>query len=77
MLILIVSACFVIAGEEPPEPKAFDWKDYIVPALAVVTACKAITSVTPTNLDNKVLSFVLFVLNFLAGNFGKNKNKDA
>lgn len=44
--------------------------------LLVVTACTAITAITPTKSDDEILSKVLAVLNFLAGNFGKNKNAD-
>lgn len=71
----MLTSVFLLAGENVA-PK-FDWTDYIIPVLGVVTAATAITAVTPTKVDNKIISFVLFVLNFLAGNFGKNKNKDA
>ena len=43
----------------------------------LVTAATAITILTPTKSDDKVVSFILDILNILAGNFGKNKNKDA
>ena len=43
---------------------------------AVVTAATAITALTPTKTDDKFLSIVSSVLNFLSGNFGHNKNKD-
>jgi|TARA_Y100000296_G_C5139454_1_gene240146 hypothetical protein len=43
---------------------------------AVVTAATAITALTPTRSDDKFLSIVSRVLNFLSGNFGHNKNKD-
>tara|TARA_R100000152_G_C6782307_1_gene219776 strand:- start:18369 stop:18638 length:270 start_codon:yes stop_codon:yes gene_type:complete len=42
----------------------------------LVTAATAITALTPTRTDDKIISKVLKVLNFLAGNFGKNRNKD-
>lgn len=42
----------------------------------VVTAATAITALTPTKSDDKVISAILKVLNILAGNFGKNRNKD-
>ena len=42
-----------------------------------VTAATAITSLTPNKTDDKVLNAILKVLNFLAGNFGKNKNAGA
>lgn len=43
---------------------------------AVVTAATAITMLTPTTTDDKVINAILKVLNFLAGNFGKNVNYD-
>ena len=42
----------------------------------VVTACTAITALTPTRSDDEVLDKVLRVLNILAGNVGKNRNAD-
>ena len=49
----------------------------------VVTAATAVTAVTPTQVDNrlqeksvKAINIALRILNILAGNFGKNKNKD-
>ena len=44
---------------------------------AVVTAATAITALTPTIVDDKAISFILKVLNFLAGNFLKNRNADS
>ena len=43
----------------------------------LVTAATAITAITPTKTDDMVVNGLLKVLNFLAGNFGKNKNADA
>ena len=43
---------------------------------AVVTSATLITSLTPTKTDDKVISFVLKILNLVAGNIGKNKNAD-
>lgn len=43
----------------------------------VVTAATAITAITPTTVDNKIVDLVLKGLNFIAGNFLKNKNADA
>jgi len=42
----------------------------------VVTAATAITALTPSKSDDKVLDMILKVLNLLAGNIGKNKNAD-
>lgn len=43
----------------------------------VVTAATAITALTPSKSDDEVLNTILKVLNFLAGNFLKNKNADS
>lgn len=43
----------------------------------VVTAATAITALTKTTSDDKWIARIKKVLNFLAGNFGKNTNKDA
>ena len=37
----------------------------------------AITALTPTRKDDMVIGKVLWVLNIVAGNVGKNKNLDA
>lgn len=42
----------------------------------VVTAATAITALTPSKSDDEIINKVLRVLNFLAGNVGKNKNAD-
>ncbi|MDC0637490.1 hypothetical protein OAP25_02195 [Flavobacteriaceae bacterium] len=49
---------------------------WITAILTVVTAATAITALTPTKSDDKMLDIVLRILNFVAGNVGKNKNKD-
>ena len=41
-----------------------------------VTVATAITSVTPTKVDDKYLGYALKVLNVIAGNVFKNKNAD-
>ena len=43
---------------------------------ALVTAATAITVLTPTKSDDKVIGMILKVLNVVAGNVGKNKNAD-
>ena len=53
-----------------------EFQAWIVAISGVVTACTAITVITPTKVDNKILDALLTVLNVLAGNFGKNKNAD-
>ena len=50
---------------------------WIQAIMALVTAATAITALTPTKADDKVLNFVLKILNFAAGNVAKNRNKDA
>tara|TARA_R110000764_G_C10789424_1_gene357365 strand:- start:329 stop:514 length:186 start_codon:yes stop_codon:yes gene_type:complete len=45
-------------------------------ALSLVGAVSAITAVTPTKSDDKVVAAVLRVLNILSLNIGKNKNAD-
>jgi len=50
--------------------------DWILALTAVVTAATAITALTPTKTDDKIINKILRVLNILAGNVGKNKNAD-
>lgn len=42
----------------------------------LVVAATAITALTPTKSDDKIINSVLKALNFVAGNFLKNKNAD-
>jgi len=41
-----------------------------------VTAATAVTALTPTKSDDKIVAVVLKVMNFLAGNVLKNTNAD-
>lgn len=50
---------------------------WVTAITGVVTAATAITAITPTKTDDRIIQSILDVLNFLAGNFGKNKNADA
>lgn len=54
-----------------------DFTTWLAAITGIVTACTAVTAITPTTVDNKVLDIALKVLNVLAGNIAKNKNKDS
>jgi len=43
----------------------------------LVTAATAIPALTPSHADNRVLDYILTVLNIVAGNLGHNRNADA
>jgi hypothetical protein len=45
--------------------------------MALVTGATAITALTPTTVDDRAINWLLKILNFIAGNVGKNRNKDA
>ena len=49
---------------------------WVTALLALSAAATGITALTPTKTDDEILNKILAVLNFLAGNFGKNKNAD-
>lgn len=51
--------------------------EWLTAVTAVVTAATAITALTPTKSDDKVINAILRVMNALAGNIGKNRNKDS
>lgn len=50
---------------------------WIVALTSVVTAASAITALTPTKKDDKILNTIKKVLDFLALNVFNAKNKDA
>lgn len=50
---------------------------WLVAITTVVTACSALTALTPTTTDDKILNSILKVLNFLSLNIFKNKNADS
>ncbi len=50
---------------------------WVTAITTLVTAATALTVLTPTTVDDKVVNVLLKVLNFLAGNFGANRNADA
>jgi hypothetical protein len=50
--------------------------DWIQALCGLVTAATAVTALTPTKSDDKIVGMVLKVLNVVAGNILKNKNMD-
>ena len=50
--------------------------DWLLAITAVVTSANAITALTPTQTDDKILNAILRVLNILSLNIAKNKNAD-
>ena len=50
---------------------------WIAALTGLVTAATAITAITPTQVDNKVMNVLLKILNFAAGNVFRNKNADS
>ena len=49
---------------------------WVAAVTGVITAATAVTALTPTKSDDKIIGFVLKILNFCAGNVLKNRNKD-
>ncbi len=49
---------------------------WLVAITVVVTAANAVTALTPTQVDNKAIAWLLKLLNVLSINVGKNKNAD-
>lgn len=50
---------------------------WLTAVTTLVTGATAVTALTPSKTDNKIIDVVLKVLNFLAGNFFMNKNADS
>ena len=50
---------------------------WITALTTLVTAATAITALTPSKVDDRIIGKVLWILNIVAGNIIKNKNKDA
>ena len=50
--------------------------EWIMALCGLVTAATAITALTPTKTDDKIINVLLKVLNFIAGIVLKNKNAD-
>lgn len=51
-------------------------KDWIPVALQVVGAFALIATMTKNKVDDKIGQILMDVINFLAANFGKSKNKE-
>lgn len=49
---------------------------WIVALTTIITALSAVTALTPTTSDDKIVNGILKVLNILSLNVGKNKNAD-
>ena len=53
------------------------WPSYVHAVFGIVSAATALTALTPTKVDDRVVSWLLTALNILAGNVLKTRNKDA
>jgi len=51
--------------------------DYFSAACVVISSLTAITALTPSKSDDKIVNTILKVMNMFAGNIGKNKNADS
>ena len=49
---------------------------WLTAIISLISGATALTALTPTKVDNKVLGGTLKVLNLVAGNVLKNRNKD-
>lgn len=78
LFLFLLLTTFLFSQDTPTENLSFFDKvqPWITAITAVVTACTAITMLTPSQTDNKILSIILKILNLFAGNVLKNKNKD-
>ena len=54
-----------------------NFPSWLVAATTVVTTVSAVTALTPTRSDDKVINSILTVLNILSLNVGANRNADA
>jgi len=52
------------------------WPIWVHALCGLVTAATAVSSLTPSKVDDRILNTILKVLNVLAGNVLKNKNAD-
>lgn len=53
-----------------------NYEVWLAAITGVVTAATAITALTPSRSDDVIIGKVLWVLNLLAGNIGRNRNAD-
>jgi len=53
------------------------WPSYVHAIFGIVSAATALTALTPSKVDDKIVNWILIALNVLAGNVMKNRNKDA
>ena len=53
-----------------------DLPAWLAAITTLVSGATALTILTPSKTDDKILSKVLWGLNMVAGNFGRNKNAD-
>ena len=49
---------------------------WLTAIISLISGATALTALTPTKVDNKILGGTLKVLNLVAGNVLKNRNKD-
>jgi len=53
-----------------------DWEAWLFAFTGLVTAATYFTAMTPSTSDDAFMNKILGALNWIAGNFGKNKNAD-